>query len=160
MRLHDLSPRHGAKRPRKRIGRGEASGQGKTSGRGHKGQMSRSGGKNRIGFEGGQMPLVRRLPKRGFSNAAHRISYLPVNVTALNQFKDATEVTLEDLKKAGLTNGTTDRIKILGQGELNRKLTVNAHSFSESAKAKIEGKGGECRVITRNPAKKEFTQKV
>src|SRR5438093_1406455 len=147
MRLHDLKPRPGAKHRRKRLGQGESSGHGKTSGRGGKGQTARSGSSIRIGFEGGQMPLIRRIPKRGFNNARHTTRYLPVNLEALNQFDEGARVDAEVLRKAGLANGRADGIKILGNGELSKKLTVNAHAFSASAKSKIEAKGGTCEVI-------------
>ena len=147
MRLHDLKPRPGAKHRRKRLGQGESSGHGKTSGRGGKGQTARSGSSIRIGFEGGQMPLIRRIPKRGFNNARHAINYAPVNLESLNQFNDGTKVDLEAMHKAGLANGPIGRIKILGDGELKKKLNVSAHAFSASAKAKIEAGGGTCEVI-------------
>jgi large subunit ribosomal protein L15 len=148
MRLHDLKPRPGARHRRKRLGQGEASGHGKTSGRGGKGQTARSGSSIRIGFEGGQMPLIRRIPKRGFNNARHTTRYLPVNLNALNQFDDGTRVDEAAVRGAGLANGRGVGIKILGDGELTRKLTVSAHAFSASAKAKIEAKGGTCECIT------------
>lgn len=147
MRLHDLKPRPGAKHRRKRLGQGESSGHGKTSGRGGKGQTARSGSSIRIGFEGGQMPLIRRIPKRGFNNARHTTRYIPVNLESLNQFSDGARVDIEQLRKAGLANGRAEGIKILGDGELTKKLTVSAHAFSESARAKIEGKGGTCEVV-------------
>ena len=148
MRLHDLKPRPGARHRRKRLGQGEASGHGKTSGRGGKGQTARSGSSIRIGFEGGQMPLIRRIPKRGFNNARHTTRYLPVNLEALNSFEDGTQVDEALLQSAGLANGPAAGIKILGDGELTRKLTVSAHAFSASAKAKIEAKGGTCLLVT------------
>lgn len=148
MRLHDLKPRPGAKHRRKRLGQGESSGHGKTSGRGGKGQTARSGSSIRIGFEGGQMPLIRRIPKRGFNNARHAVNYAPVNLESLNEFKEGTKVDLEAMRKAGLANGPVERIKILGDGELKKKLTVVAHAFSASAKAKIEALGGTCEVLT------------
>jgi large subunit ribosomal protein L15 len=147
MRLHDLKPRPGAKHRRKRLGQGESSGHGKTSGRGGKGQTARSGSSIRIGFEGGQMPLIRRIPKRGFNNTRHGTTYLPVNLDALNQFDDGARVDPETLRNAGLAKGRSDGVKILGNGELTRKLTVSAHSFSASAKAKIEAKGGKCEFL-------------
>ncbi len=147
MRLHDLKPRPGAKHRRKRLGQGESSGRGKTSGRGGKGQTARSGSSIRIGFEGGQMPLIRRIPKRGFNNKRHETRYVPVNLEALNQFDEGARVDAEALRKAGLANGRTLLIKVLGTGELSRKLTVSAHAFSASAKTKIEAKGGVCEVI-------------
>jgi large subunit ribosomal protein L15 len=147
MRLHDLKPRPGAKHRRKRLGQGESSGHGKTSGRGGKGQTARSGSSIRIGFEGGQMPLIRRIPKRGFNNARHAIRYLPVNLDALNAFDDGARVDEAAIRGAGLANGRAGGIKILGDGELTKKLTVSAHAFSASARAKIEAKGGTCELI-------------
>ena len=151
MRLHDLKPRPGAKHRRKRLGQGESSGRGKTSGRGGKGQTARSGSSIRIGFEGGQMPLIRRIPKRGFNNARHTTRYTPVNLEALNRFENGERVDLEAFRKAGLANGRSAGVKVLGDGELTRKLTVSAHAFSASARAKIEGKGGVCEIIGSNP---------
>jgi len=147
MRLHDLKPRPGAKHRRKRLGQGESSGHGKTSGRGGKGQTARSGSSIRIGFEGGQMPLIRRMPKRGFNNARHTTRYMGVNLDSLNQFENGAKVDVESLRKAGLANGPVKLIKILGDGELTKKLTVSAHAFSASAKTKIEAKGGACEVL-------------
>jgi large subunit ribosomal protein L15 len=152
MRLHDLKYRPGAKHRRKRLGQGESSGHGKTSGRGGKGQTARSGSSIRIGFEGGQMPLIRRIPKRGFNNARHTVEFIPVNLDVLNSFKDGDKVDEAALRSAGLANGRLTRIKILGTGELTRKLTVSAHAFSASARSKIEAKGGTCEVIVRKPA--------
>jgi large subunit ribosomal protein L15 len=148
MRLHDLKPRPGAKHRRKRLGQGESSGHGKTSGRGGKGQTARSGSSIRIGFEGGQMPLIRRIPKRGFNNTRHGTRYLPVNLEALNRFEEGARVDEQALRSAGLANGRIERVKILGDGELSKKLTVSAHAFSASAKAKIEAKGGTCELIS------------
>jgi large subunit ribosomal protein L15 len=147
MRLHDLKPRPGAKHRRKRLGQGESSGHGKTSGRGGKGQTARSGSSIRIGFEGGQMPLIRRVPKRGFNNTRHEVRYLPVNLEYLNRFDDGARVDEAALRTAGLANGRGDGIKILGGGDLTKKLTVRAHSFSASAKTKIEAKGGTCEFL-------------
>jgi large subunit ribosomal protein L15 len=147
MRLHDLKPRPGAKHRRKRLGQGESSGHGKTSGRGGKGQTARSGSSIRIGFEGGQMPLIRRIPKRGFNNARHGTVYLPVNVQDLNAFDEGARVDEVALRVAGLANGRADGVKILGVGEVTRKLTVAAHAFSASARAKIEAKGGVCELV-------------
>src|SRR5208282_1557717 len=147
MRLHDLKPRPGAKHRRKRLGQGEATGHGKTSGRGGKGQTARSGSSIRVGFEGGQMPLIRRIPKRGFNNARHTTRYLPVNLETLNRFEDGARVDETALRAAGLANGRGAGIKILGGGELTRKLNVSAHAFSASAKTKIEGKGGTCELV-------------
>jgi large subunit ribosomal protein L15 len=168
MRLHDLKPRPGAKHRRKRLGQGESSGHGKTSGRGGKGQTARSGSSIRIGFEGGQMPLIRRIPKRGFNNARHATRYIPVNLEDLNQFEDGARVDEAAIRSAGLANGPSSGVKILGDGELTRKLTVSAHAFSASARSKIEAKGGSCELITPKkveprktaaPAKKPETSK-
>lgn len=148
MRLHDLKPRPGAKHRRKRLGAGESSGHGKTSGRGGKGQSARSGSSIRIGFEGGQMPLIRRIPKRGFNNKAFGTSYLPVNLTALNTFEDGAVVDAAVLKKAGIAKGNSDGVKILGTGELTKKLTVRAAAFSAAAKAAIEKLGGSAEVVS------------
>jgi large subunit ribosomal protein L15 len=149
MRLHDLKPRPGAKHRRKRLGQGESSGHGKTSGRGGKGQTARSGSSIRIGFEGGQMPLIRRIPKRGFNNARFTTQYVAVNVGELNKFDDGAKVDEVALRAIGLANGRADGVKILGDGELTKKLTVSASAFSASAKAKIEAKGGVCEIVTR-----------
>src|SRR6476620_1406571 len=138
MRLHDLKPRPGAKHRRKRIGQGESSGLGKTSGRGGKGQSARSGSSIRIGFEGGQMPLIRRIPKRGFNNTRHATVYAPVDELAL--------------KAVGLANGKSHGVKILGTGEISKKLTVVASAFSEAARKKIEAKGGTCEVAKKAAA--------
>jgi large subunit ribosomal protein L15 len=152
MRLHDLKPRPGAKHRRKRLGQGESSGHGKTSGRGGKGQTARSGSSIRIGFEGGQMPLIRRIPKRGFNNARFATRFIAVNVGELNHFDNGARVDETALRAVGLANGPADGVKILGAGELSKKLTVNAHAFSASARSKIEAKGGVCEVIGRKPA--------
>ena len=152
MRLHDLKPRPGAKHRTKRLGQGESSGHGKTSGRGGKGQTARSGSSIRIGFEGGQMPLIRRIPKRGFNNARFATRYLGVNVGKLEQFDNGARVDETALRAAGLANGRASGIKILGDGELSKKLTVSAHAFSASARVKIEAKGGACEVIGPRPA--------
>jgi large subunit ribosomal protein L15 len=152
MRLHDLKPRPGAKHRTKRLGQGESSGHGKTSGRGGKGQTARSGSSIRIGFEGGQMPLIRRIPKRGFNNKRFATRYLGVNVGALEQFDNSARVDETVLRAAGLANGRASGIKILGDGELNKKLTVSAHAFSASARTKIEAKGGTCEVVGAQPA--------
>ncbi len=149
MRLHDLKPRPGARHRVKRLGQGESSGHGKTSGRGGKGQTARSGSSIRIGFEGGQMPFIRRIPKRGFNNARHTTRYLPVNLDALNRFEEGARVDEDALRSLGLANGRSAGIKILGNGEVTRKLTVSAHAFSASARAKIQAKGGTCEVIAR-----------
>lgn len=151
MRLHTLKPVPGAKRRPKRLGHGRASGHGKTSGRGGKGQTARSGSSIRPGFEGGQMPLIRRIPKRGFNNARFATRYLPVNVGDLNRFEDGTRVDEARLRQAGLANGRADGIKILGEGELTRRLTVCAHAFSASARAKIEQAGGTVELVGKVP---------
>ena len=152
MRLHNLKPRPGAKHRRKRLGQGESSGHGKTSGRGGKGQTARSGSSIRIGFEGGQMPLIRRIPKRGFNHARFATRYLAVNIGELNAFDDGARVDETALRSTGLANGPADGIKILGDGELSKKLTVSVSAFSASARAKIEAKGGTCEVVSRKPA--------
>jgi len=146
MKLHELQPAPGSKKTRKRVGRGTSSGLGKTAGRGHKGQNARSGGGVRLGFEGGQNPLYRRLPKRGFYNP-FRKEYAIVNLETLNKFADNTVVTPEVLKNAGVVKQVKDGIKILGNGELQVKLTVHAHKFSAVAKEKIEAAGGSIEVI-------------
>jgi len=152
MRLHNLKPRPGAKHRTKRLGQGESSGHGKTSGRGGKGQTARSGSSVRIGFEGGQMPLIRRIPKRGFNNARFTTQYIAVNVGDLNQFDDGARVDETALRAVGLANGRSDGVKILGTGELSKKLTVSASAFSASAKAKIEAKGGTVEIAARKTA--------
>lgn len=146
MKLHELSPVAGSTFVGKRKGRGIASGNGKTGGRGHKGQKARSGGKVRAGFEGGQMPLARRIPKRGF----HNIFAKPlesVNVSALEKFEDGAVVDAKALLDAGILSKCTYGVKILGNGEITKKLTVKASAFSESAKAKIEAAGGKAEVV-------------
>ena len=147
MRLHDLKPRSGAKHRTKRLGHGESSGHGKTSGRGGKGQSARSGSSIRIGFEGGQMPLIRRIPKRGFNNKSFKTQYVPVNLGSLNRFEDGARVDEVALSSLGLANGGACGVKILGGGDLAKKLTVRAHAFSASARKKIESLGGVCEVI-------------
>jgi large subunit ribosomal protein L15 len=146
MNLHTLKPAKGSRRPKRRVGRGRASGMGKTSSRGHKGQYARSGHKYKPTFEGGQMPLVRRMPKRGFKNL-NEVVYMPVNVGLLARFEDGTEVTVATLRDAGLANGSSVKVKVLGTGDLSRKLTVKAHAFSAVARQKIEAAGGTCEVI-------------
>ncbi len=143
MRLHDLVPRPGAKKRRKRIGCGESSGHGKTSCRGHKGQLSRTGGAIRPGFEGGQMPMHRRLPKKGFNNTLFRDKIETVNVGELNVFDDGSVITELAIREKGLVTRTCDAIKVLGDGELTRKLTVQIALVSATAKEKIEKAGGE-----------------
>ena len=146
MKLHELAPAEGSKQERFRVGRGHGSGNGKTAGKGHKGQKARAGRGMQWGFEGGQWPLQRRLPTRGFvNNFATR--YTAVNVAALNAFEDGATVDTEALKKAGLVKKIGDGIKVLGNGTLEKKLTVKAAAFSESAKAKIEAAGGKAEVI-------------
>lgn len=141
MDLHSLENEQGARRQGKRLGHGRSSGRGKTCGRGQKGQMARKGHKRKIGFEGGQMPLIRRIPKRGaYNKPRHR--YAPVNVEDLSVFEEGAEVSPELLKEHGLAKGPCDGIKVLGQGELNKKLVVKAHQFSETARTKIENAGG------------------
>lgn len=146
MKLHELKPAEGAKKSAKRVGRGTASGHGKTSTRGHKGQKARSGGGVRPGFEGGQMPLQRRLPKRGFTNI-FRKEFAIVNLDRLNIFENGTEVTPELLIEAGLIKKSDDQVKILGSGDMEKNLTVKAHKFSKSAAEKIEAAGGKVEVI-------------
>jgi large subunit ribosomal protein L15 len=146
MRLHDLKPRPGAKHRRKRLGSGESSGHGKTSGRGGKGQSARSGSSIRPGFEGGQMPLIRRIPKRGFNNTRFKTEYQAVNLDALNAFDDGSTVDEALLRKAGLSNGKAPRVKVLGRGELKKRLTVRAAAFSVTAKAAIEKLGGTAEI--------------
>lgn len=146
MKLHELSPAPGSKKIRNRVGRGIGSGNGKTSGRGHKGQNARSGGGVRLGFEGGQNPLYRRLPKRGFNNR-FRTEYAIVNLSDLNQFDAGTEVTPELLLQKGVIKNPKDGIKVLGNGELAVGLTVKANKFSQSAVEKIESAGGKTEVV-------------
>lgn len=146
MKLHELSPAPGSKHPKKRVGRGTGSGMGKTATRGHKGQWARSGGGVRPGFEGGQNPLFRRLPKRGFKNF-NRVEYAIVNLEDLNQFAAGTVVTPESLKETGMVKNQKDGIKILGNGELTVSLTVKANKFSQSAVEKITAAGGTSEVI-------------
>ena len=146
MKLNELKPNEGSRRNRKRVGRGTSSGYGKTAGRGQKGQLARTGGKTRLGFEGGQMPLFRRMPKRGFKNV-NRKEYALVNLDQLNVFEDGTEVTPAVLKEAGIVRAEKSGVKVLGNGELTKKLTVKAAKFSKSAEAAITAKGGSIEVI-------------
>ena len=146
MKLHELSPAPGSTHETKRKGRGIGSGNGKTAGRGHKGQWARRGGGVRPGFEGGQMPLTRRLPKRGFNNVFAK-EYSEVNVAKLNIFEDGAEVTFEALVEKGLANKNADGVRILGNGKLEKKLTVKAHGITAGAKEKIEAAGGKAEVI-------------
>ncbi len=147
MQLHELKPAEGSKRDVKRIGRGPASGQGKTAGKGHKGQKARSGYSQRFGFEGGQMPLQRRIPKRGFNNIFAK-EIVTVNVSDLEKkFNDGDVVDAAALIAAGLIKKEKDGVKVLGNGDLSKKLTVKVNAFSEGAKSKIEALGGTCEVI-------------
>ena len=146
MKLHELSPVEGSKKAAKRIGRGHGSGQGKTAGKGHKGQKARAGRGMRIGFEGGQMPLQRRLPKRGFKNIFAK-NIVSVNVGTLDKFEDGAVVDIQALVEAGIVKNSFDGVKVLGNGNITKKLTVKVSAFSESAKAKIEAAGGKAEVI-------------
>ncbi|PRX39342.1 LSU ribosomal protein L15P [Planifilum fimeticola] len=146
MKLHELKPAPGSRRPRKRVGRGIAAGQGKTAGRGTKGQKARAGGGVRPGFEGGQNPLYRRLPKRGFTNP-NRKEYAVINVEDLNRFEEGTVVTPELLKEKGVVKNLKDGLKVLGDGDLTVKLTVKAHKFSCTAEEKIAAAGGATEVL-------------
>ncbi|AXQ77686.1 50S ribosomal protein L15 [Streptococcus chenjunshii] len=146
MKLHELKPAQGSRKVRKRVGRGSSSGNGKTAGRGQKGQKARSGGSIRPGFEGGQTPLFRRLPKRGFTNINAK-EYAIVNLEQLNVFEDGTEVTPALLKKARIIRAEKSGVKILGNGELTKTLTVKAAKFSKSAEAAITAKGGSIEVV-------------
>ena len=146
MKLHELEPAFGSTKAPKRLGRGIGSGLGKTSGKGHKGAKARSGGGKRPGFEGGQMPLTMRLPKRGFTNK-FRTEYEAINISALNVFEDGEVVGPIELLEYGIINKVLDGIKILGDGELTKKLTVQANKFTATAKEKIEAAGGSCEVI-------------
>lgn len=146
MKLHELSPAQGANRPSKRIGRGAASGQGKTAGKGHKGQKARSGGSIRPGFEGGQMPLYMRSPKRGFNNIFAK-KYTVVNVSAFDAFEDGAVIDEQALREKGIIKKSLDGIKVLGNGEVSKKFTVKAAAYTESAKQKIEAAGGKAEVL-------------
>ena len=146
MELHTLSPKPGSRKDRKRVGRGPGSGNGKTAGRGHKGQLSRSGHTHRRNFEGGQMPLIRRLPKRGFTNI-FRKEFVIVNVGQLERFPAGSEITPDVLLAEGVVSQLRDGVKILGDGTLSRKLTVRAHRFSKKAEEVIKAAGGSCEVI-------------
>ena len=142
MRLHNLKPRPGAKHRVKRLGIGESSGHGKTSGKGHKGQKARSGGSIRLGFEGGQMPLIRRLPKRGFNNARFHKNYAIINLDALTSFEAGTVINEEMLRESKMIRGHVAGLKVLGNGELKHALSIEAHKVSASAREKIEKAGG------------------
>ena len=146
MKLHELSPAPGSTKAAKRIGRGHGSGQGKTAGKGHKGQLARSGKGMRAAFEGGQMPLARRVPKRGFNNIFAKI-YSSVNISSLERFEDGTVVDTDVLLKSGIVKKAQYGIKILGKGDISKKLTVKVAAFSETAKQKIEAAGGTAEVI-------------
>ncbi len=146
MKLHELSPAPGSSRDVKRIGRGHGSGNGKTAGKGHKGQKARAGRGIRAGFEGGQMPLHRRVPKRGFNNI-FAMPYTAINVAALNRFEDGAVVTTEALIGAGIIKQAPNGVKVLGNGKIEKKLPVQVAAFSESAKAKIEAAGGKAEVV-------------
>ena len=146
MNLSTLRPNEGSKRNSFRVGRGHGSGNGKTAGKGHKGQKARSGGGVRPGFEGGQMPLYRRLPKRGFKNR-NSVEIVGINVDLLNRFEDGAVVTVESMIQAGIIKNPRDGVKILGKGELSKKLTVQANAFSASAKEKIEAIGGKAEEV-------------
>ena len=147
MKLHELERNREAKHERRRVGRGMGSGLGKTSGRGEKGQKARSGASIPATFEGGQLPLYRRLPKRGFSNSDFKIRYATINVSDLNNFEDGTVVTPELLKEVGILKNQLDGVKILGDGEIEKKLTVRAHKFSKTAMEKLEKSGSTIEVI-------------
>ncbi|HHN64146.1 MAG TPA: 50S ribosomal protein L15 [Nitrospirae bacterium] len=147
MKIDELRPAEGSKKKKKRVGRGPGSGHGKTSCRGHKGQKARSGGGVSPGFEGGQMPLHRRLPKRGFRNAPFRKVYTIVNIKTLERLKDVDVITPELLLEKGVIKGIKDGLKVLGDGELSRAITIRANAFSETARKKIEQAGGKVEVI-------------
>jgi len=147
MHLHELAPTPGARKERKRLGRGLGSGLGKTAGKGHKGQNARAGGGVRPGFEGGQMPLTRRLPKRGFSNEPFRVRYAVVNIAALDRFDAGTVITPELLEETRVCKGAVKGLKVLGTGDISKALTVRAHQVSETAKQKIEAAGGKVEII-------------
>lgn len=146
MKLHELSPSEGSKKKAFRVGRGHGSGNGKTSGKGQKGQKARSGGGVRPGFEGGQMPIYRRLPKRGFTNIFAK-KYTSINVEDLNKFDNGTEITAEVLKENGVIKKINDGIVVLGRGDLNKKVTIKAKRYSKSAEEKISAAGGKAEVI-------------
>ena len=146
MKLFELSPSVGSTKDSKRKGRGHGSGNGKTAGRGHKGQNARSGGGVRVGFEGGQMPIYRRLPKRGFTNIFAK-QYAEVKLSDLNKFDDGSVIDAEALKEAGIISKVLDGVKVLGNGEINKKVTVKASKFTSAAAAKIEAAGGKTEVM-------------
>jgi large subunit ribosomal protein L15 len=165
LRLHNLQPRPGARHRVKRLGCGESSGHGKTSGKGHKGQKARSGGSIRLGFEGGQMPLIRRLPKRGFNNAAFKITYAPVNLGELDKLSVSGLIDEAALRKAGLVNGSWNGVKVLGDGEVTKALSLKVHAVSGPAREKIEKAGGSIELVAgktypaRNSAKQAAAAK-
>lgn len=146
MRIHELSPAEGSKKKHKRVGRGQGSGHGKTCCRGHKGQRSRSGGRLRLGFEGGQMPLQRRLPKRGFTNI-FRKEYNIINIKDLNRFEPNSTIDMNALREAGLVNRARGDIKLLGEGEISHPMVIKVDKISKAARAKIEAAGGKVEVI-------------
>ncbi len=160
IRLHSLRPRPGSRHRVKRLGCGESSGHGKTSGKGHKGQKARSGGSIRLGFEGGQMPLIRRLPKRGFNNAAFHKTYAVVNLSDLNDFKAASVVNEQSLREAGLIRGNFARIKVLGDGELKHALKIEVDKISTSAREKIDKAGGTVELRKADTAPAASTEKA
>lgn len=147
MNLHTLKPRPGSKHRSKRLGCGESSGHGKTSGKGHKGQKARSGGSIRLGFEGGQMPLIRRIPKRGFNNAQFKIRFAVVNVGDLNAFDDGATINEQTLLDAGIIRRPYDAIKVLGGGELGKKLVIAVGKISEAARNAVETAGGTVKLL-------------
>jgi len=159
IRLHNSKPRPGARHRVKRLGCGESSGHGKTSGKGHKGQKARSGGSIRLGFEGGQMPLIRRIPKRGFNNAAFKITYAPVNLVDLELLFESGAIDEKGLREKGLVNGSWDGVKILGTGEITKKFSLKVNAVSASAREKLEKVGGFIELVAgkvypaRNSAK-------
>ena len=159
IRLHNSKPRPGARHRVKRLGCGESSGHGKTSGKGHKGQKARSGGSIRLGFEGGQMPLIRRIPKRGFNNTAFKITYAPVNLSDLELLFEPGAIDEKGLREKGLVNGNWDGVKILGTGEITKKFSLTVHAISASAREKLEKAGGSIELVAgkvypaRNSAK-------
>jgi large subunit ribosomal protein L15 len=159
IRLHNSKPRPGSRHRVKRLGCGESSGHGKTSGKGHKGQKARSGGSIRLGFEGGQMPLIRRIPKRGFNNAAFKVTYAPVNLGDLESLCEAGSIDEKGLREKGLINGTWDGVKILGSGDVTKKFSVKVNAISASAREKLEKAGGSVELVAgkvypaRNSAK-------
>jgi large subunit ribosomal protein L15 len=159
IRLHNSKPRPGARHRVKRLGCGESSGHGKTSGKGHKGQKARSGGSIRLGFEGGQMPLIRRIPKRGFNNTAFKITYAPVNLSDLETLFEAGSIDEKGLREKGLVNGNWDGVKILGGGDVTKKFSIKVNAISASAREKLEKAGGSIELIAgkvfaaRNSAK-------